>query len=163
MRTLILAVVAALLTLSALPAVAQDTTSPAAAAPAAEAETPPTPEEAAFAARGQAFGADTQKMAEEMQAAIVAAGADTAKKTADLDAIQAHYQSSADSFAEALQTFVTAQANAELAAHPEASLDELTRGLDAGLAQIKAIPAKVRTRIEQEAATPARTTAPAAE
>ena len=47
-----------------------------------------------------------QTMAGEMQNAIINAGGDNAKKTADLDAIEVRYQADVDDFALALEAFV---------------------------------------------------------
>ena len=158
MRLTTFAVAAAILTLSAAPAFAQDAAVATATPDASvEAESAASPDETAFEARAEAFGQGIATMAEEMQAAIAAAGADTAKKTADLDAIQSRYQSSADAFAADLQAFVAAQA----ATKPAEEAAEMTEGLDGALVQIRGVPALVRAQVEQAAtAAPA---APAAE
>ena len=146
MRLMTLAAAAALLSLSAASASAQDAAP--APNPSAQAEEAQSPEELAFQARAEAFGQDVSAMAEAMQAAITAAGADTDKKTADLDAIQARYQASADTFADDLQAFVAAEA---LKA-PAEEAAEMTDGLDAALVQVRGVPALIRAQIEQAAA-----------
>ena len=126
------------------------------AAPAAPAgEEAASPAEAAFQVKAQAFGEGVGAMAREMQAAIAAAGPDTAKRTADLDAIQARYQGQADAFADDLKTFVAAQA---AAGDPEVDDED---DLEEGLEQIRSLPATMRAQIEQAAAS-APAAAPAA-
>lgn len=152
MRLTTFAVSAAILTLSAAPAFAQDAAVVTATPDASvEAESAASPDEAAFEARAEAFGQGIAAMAEEMQAAIAAAGADTAKKTADLDAIQSRYQSSADTFAADLQTFVAAQA----ATRPAEEAAEMTEGLDGALVQIRGVPAQVEQAATAAPAAPA--------
>ena len=151
MRQTTFALAAAILTLSSAPAFAQEAAPvPEASAPEtpAEAQEAKSPDEAAFEARAEAFSQSVSAMAGEMQAAIAAAGADTDKKTADLDAIQARYQSSADSFADDLQAFVAAEA---LKA-PAEEAAEMTDGLDAALVQVRGVPGLIRVQIEQAAA-----------
>lgn len=149
MRLSTFAFAAALLTVPAVPVLAQDAlVATASQDETADVEEASSPEEAAFEARAEAFGQGIGAMAEEMQAAITAAGADTAKKTADLDVIQARYQSLADTFAADLQAFVAAQA----ATKPAEEAAEMTEGLDGALVQIRNVPAMVRAQVEQAAA-----------
>ena len=81
-----------------------------------------------------------ETMATEMQAA--AAQADKAKAKTDLDALQARYQSQADTFANELQTYAVAQG---------APADQMAMAAT----QIKSIPAMVRAKAEEAAAAPA--------
>ena len=71
-----------------------------------------------------------------------AAQADKAKAKTDLDALQARYQSQADTFAEELQTYAVAQG---------APADQMAMAAT----QIKSIPAMVRAKAEEAAAAPA--------
>ena len=137
------AAVAALVLSGPTLALAQTATAPAPAAqPAAPApaEAAESPEAAAFEAKGEAFETSMEAMATEMQAA--AAQADKAKAKTDLDALQARYQSQADTFAEELQTYAVAQG---------APADQMAMAAT----QIKSIPAMVRAKAEEAAAAPA--------
>ncbi|MBU2379945.1 MAG: hypothetical protein KJ824_12330 [Alphaproteobacteria bacterium] len=125
-------------------------TAPAEAGQAATGETP-GPSEAQFEARAEAFGVRMQAMATEMQSAVAGAGGDAAKQDADLDAIEARYQAYADTFATELSAFVSAQAEAA----PEEERAGMTAGIAGALPQIRAIPATVRSQVEQAAATAA--------
>ena len=129
----------------AAPAFAQDA-APAPQAPAAAApEAPPTPEEAAFEAKGEAFGQRIEAMVTEMQTA--AAQSDKAKAKTDLDGIQARYQPEVDAFATEFETFVTAQT--------AASGQDASVQIAAVAQQIKTIPAQARAEAEAEANAPA--------
>ena len=125
------AAVAALVLSGPTLALAQTATAPAEAAE--------SPEAAAFEAKGEAFETSMEAMATEMQAA--AAQADKAKAKTDLDALQARYQSQADTFAEELQTYAVAQG---------APADQMAMAAT----QIKSIPAMVRAKAEEAAAAP---------
>ena len=140
----------------ASPAFAQTAPAPTAPAQAAPAETPPSPEAAAFEARSDAFGARIQTMAQEMQDALTAAGADTARRASDLDAIEARYQPEVDAFIADLQAFIETQAST---LSPDEAA-QMRAGVMAALPQIQGVPRMVRTQIEQGAATAA--TPPAA-
>lgn len=135
----------------AAPAVAQDAP---AAPPAAEAV---DPAEAALEAKADAFGGRMAVMAEEMQAAITAAGGDTAGAGPALDAIQARYQPEADAFADELKVFLEAQA---ANAPTEEERTQAAAGISAAVPVIKGVPAMVRGQVEQSVAAAA--AAPAA-
>jgi hypothetical protein len=135
-----------------------------AATPALAQEAAPTPPpasdtaaaEAAFEARAQAFEGRIRQMGEEMGAAIAAAGADRAKRTADLDAIQARYQPEMDAFATDLEAFVLPQ----IAAMPADQQAGARAGFDAGMTQIRGLPAMIRAQAEQSADAPPAPTEP---
>lgn len=90
-------------------------------------------------------------MAEEMGAAVEAAGADTARRDAALDAIVTRYQPEADAFAAELQTF----ADSQLAGMPADQQTAMRNGIAATLTQIRGVPAMVRAQVEQAATAPA--------
>lgn len=122
---LILAAVAALALAS--PALAQTAAAPQ--APAASAATPapaPAPAlgEADVEAAGEAFEADMQKLAEEIDAVVTAAGDDKAKASAEADVLVARHQPAADAFADTLNGFIQSMASVipaeEMAVIPEA-------------------------------------------
>lgn len=133
----------------AAPAFAQTAPAPAPApqaAPApADADDAESPDEAEFEAKAEAFGERMKGMMEEMKAASAAAGADTAKKTTDLDAIQARYQPEADAFATDLEAFIRSQA----AAAPEDQRAGMEAGIQQALPQIRGVPAMVRAEVEK--------------
>lgn len=137
----------------AAPALAQ-TPPPAPAAPAAPA---PSAEEAALEAKGEAFGARMEQMAGEMQAALTAAAGDTAKATADIDAIAARYQPEADAFGDEVGAFITAQS----ASAPAEQQAQMTQMVPVVTAQIKGVPAQVKSQVLAAAAAPAAPAAPA--
>lgn len=118
----------------------------------------PAAAEAAIEARAEAFEGRIRQMGEEMGAAITAAGTDRAKRTADLDAIQARYQPEADAFASELEAFVLPQ----LAALPADQQAGARTGFEAGMAQIRGLPAMVRAQAEQSADAPPEPSAPPA-
>lgn len=138
MSARILAAVAVLA--MAAPAFAQ--TAPAPTTPAAPAA---APTEADLQTAGEAFGADMQAMSAELTAAKTAAGTDTAKASAEADAIVAKYQPKADAFATLVSAFVATQ---PLPPGAQAQID-------AGLATIRDTPNKVRQGVmAAPAATP---------
>jgi hypothetical protein len=138
----------------AVPALAQET------APPPPPATDTAAAEAAIEARAEAFEGRIRQMGEEMGAAITAAGPDRAKRAADLDAIQARYQLEADAFASELEAFVGPQ----FAALPADQQAGARSGFEAGMAQIRGLPAMVRAQAEQSADAPsARTSAPPAQ
>lgn len=112
---------------------------------AAEAQ---APGEAEFEARAEAFGQRIQAMGQEMQAVVAAAGSDTARRDADLDAVEARYQPDVEAFATALEVFVDRQA----AAAPQDQRAGMTAGVAEALPQIRAIPGQVRAQIVAAAA-----------
>lgn len=145
MRSIVFAAVL----MATTPALAQQAAPPPPATDTAAAE-------AAIEARAEAFEGRIRQMGEEMGAAITAAGPDRAKRIADLDAIQARYQPEADAFASELEAFVGPQ----LAALPADQQAGARTGFEAGMAQIRGLPAMVRAQAEQSADA---TTPPAAQ
>jgi len=137
----------------AAPAFAQD--APAPSAPAATEQMDPV--QAAFEAKGEAFGDHMRAMAGEMQAAVTAAGGDSARANAALDAIVARYQPEADSLAVDLQGFLDHVAATSTDSEKKAQL--AAQGPMA-IAQIKGVPAMVRAQIQAAAAAPAAPVAP---
>jgi len=127
---LILAAVAALALAS--PALAQ-TAAPAPAAPAAQAAAP-TEEDVEAAA--EAFEADMQKLAEEIDAVVTAAGDDKAKASAEADILVARHQPVADAFADTLDGFIQSMA-AMMPAEQMALMPD-------ALAKIRSAPAAVK-------------------
>jgi len=127
---LILAAVAALALAS--PALAQ-TDAPAPAAPAAQAAAP-TEEDVEAAA--EAFEADMQKLAEEIDAVVTAAGDDKAKASAEADILVARHQPVADAFADTLDGFIQSMA-AMMPAEQMALMPD-------ALAKIRSAPAEVK-------------------
>lgn len=123
--------------IAATPVLAQET-APAAASVTATAE-------AAFQARAEAFQGRIRQMGEEMGAAIAAAGPDRARRTADLDAIQSRYQPEMDAFATALEAFVLPQ----IAALPADQQSDARAGVEAGMTQLRGLPATMRAQAEQ--------------
>jgi hypothetical protein len=111
--------------------------------------------EAAIRARAQAFEGRMGQMVEEMGAAIIAAGPDRAKRTADLDTIQARFQPEADAFASELEAFVGAQ----LAAVPTDQQAAARTALEAAVTQLRSLPATARAEAEQSADAPPAPTA----
>lgn len=141
--------------LLAAPLAAHAQTAPATPAPApAPAE---DPAEAALEAKGEAFGETMQTMAGEMQAAITAAGGDTARANTSLDAIVGRYQPQADAFADEIQAFLDAKLTTMPEGEEKASL---AAGLPMAIAAVRGAPAMVRGQIQAAAA--ARQAAPAA-
>ena len=111
------------------PVIVQD----AAPAPTAPATAPAAPTEADIEAAGEAFYASLDTMRAEILAAKAAAGDDTARAVADVDAIEATYQARADAFAATLRAFLLA--NPAMLKPEDAS---------AALLEIKQAPALVR-------------------
>lgn len=128
------------------PAFAQDAPPAPSAAPAIDPAA-----QAAFEAKGQAFEAAIEEMAREMQTAATAAGGDTVKANADLDAIAARYQPQADAFADDLEAFITSQ----LPAMPPEAQTQMAQMGPALRAQITGVPATTKARILQSVAAPA--------
>ena len=152
----ILAAVAAL-SVVALPLASLAIAAPALAAPAlvqtpAPAASAPTEEE--VEAAGEAFEADMQKLAEEVDAVHAAAGDDTAKADAEIDALIAKHQPAADTFADTLERFLATMAGMippeQMATIPEA-LDEIRKA-----------PSQIRANRATPAPAPVPATTPAA-
>ena len=129
----------------AAPALAQEAPPAPAAAPAAD------PAEAAFEAEAEAFQARMETMGAEMQAAMTAAGGDSAKANTDLDAIVARYQPEADAFAASFEAFFAIK----LAEAPEEQRGQMTQIGPMVSGQIKGAPAMVKMQMLQAAAAPA--------
>lgn len=130
---LILAAVAALALAS--PALAQ-TAAPAPAAPAAPAAQAAAPTEEDVEAAAEAFEADMQKLAEEIDAVVTAAGDDKAKASAEADILVARHQPVADAFADTLDGFIQSMA-AMMPAEQMALMPD-------ALAKIRSAPAEVK-------------------
>lgn len=138
--------------LLATPALAQappDQTTPAPSTPPA----PPAEDaEAAFEAKAEAFSARMEAMQGEMSAAVTAAGTDTAKRDADLDAIEARYKPDVDTFVADLQSFVATMAPTM----PEAQATGMRAGIEMAIVQIRGATAQIRASVvEQSTASPA--------
>lgn len=145
MRSIVFA--AALMVAS--PALAQEAAASPAASDSAVAE-------AAFEARAEAFEGRIRQMGEEMGTAIANAGPDLAKRDADLDAIEARYRPEIDAFVSDLEAFVGPQ----FAALPADQQAGARTGFEAGMAQIRGLPAMMRAQAEQAADAPPPPTAP---
>lgn len=128
-------------------AVALSSASPLAFAQTAPAAPTTTSAEAELQARTEAFGTQLQTMATEMQTAITNAGADTAKRTADLDAIQTRYETDLEGFISAFETLLSQQA----AAAPEAERAALVAEINEAVPQLRSIPQQVRAQLESQA------------
>lgn len=118
----------------ATPVLAQD-------APAAQ----PTAEagadaEAAFQAKGEAFGARMDAMNAEMRTAVTEAAGDRAKAGAALDVIVEKYQPEADAFADELIAFIDSQ----MANVPEEQRAQMTTMAPVIAAQVKGAPDQAR-------------------
>jgi hypothetical protein len=129
----------------ALPAAAQEAPAAPPAAPAA------ADAEAAMEAKAEAFEARMLEMRNEMKAAAAAAGGDQAKATANLDAIQARYQPEVDAFATEVTTFI----NSQLAVMPEDQRAQMTAMIPVIEAQVRNVPAQIRTEATTAPAAPA--------
>jgi len=148
MSRLTLAAAAAALAVCAAPAAfAQD------AAPAAPVAQPaPSPEEAAFEAKGEAFNAEAQRMKAELDAVIEDPALDPAAKQTRADAIIMRYEPTFNAFADELaaffRTFAEKPENAE-------NKDQILAAAEAAPAQIRAIPAQIRQAVAQAVTAPA--------
>lgn len=148
MSRLTLAAAAAALAVCAAPAAfAQD------AAPAAPVAQPaPSPEEAAFQAKGEAFNAEAQRMKAELDAVIEDPALDPATKQTRADAIITRYEPAFSAFADELgaffRTFAEKPENAE-------NKDQILAAAEAAPAQIRAVPAQIRQAVAQAVTAPA--------
>lgn len=133
----------------AAPALAQQ----APAAPAASTGPVITadPAEAAFEREAEVFQGHINAMTAEMQAAAAAAGADSAKASADLDAIAARYQPHMDTFAAAFETFFVAK----MADAPEEQRVQMAQMGPLILGQIRTAPTLAKAQILHPSAAPA--------
>lgn len=142
----IFAVVAFLAAAAPATALAQD-----APAVTAAPETPPSPEEAAFLARSEAFQARLEGMNGELEQAMADPATDDAGKTAATNAIIERYRPEMEAFAGELETFLRARAE-----RPENAEDkaELLAAADAAPSAIRGIPDMIRSAIAQALAAP---------
>lgn len=145
-RRLMIAAGAALALASAAPALAQDAPAPA-PAPA-----PANPEDAAFQATAEAFGARMQSMSAELQATVgaaIQAGGDEASAIAAADGVLVNYTGDINAFADALSTYLTA-----LAARPENAANSATilQARDTQVAEVRNIPETVRGQVREAVA-----------
>ncbi|MGN6062417.1 translation initiation factor IF-2 [Brevundimonas diminuta] len=141
---------AAALTLFAAPAFAavQDPPPPA---PAITAQPAPSPEEAAFAAKGEAFNVEAQRMGAELEAIMEDASLDAATKKTRTDAILNQYEPKFAAFADEYGAFLRVMAekpeNAE-------NKTEILATADAAPTTLRSVPAQIRTAIEGALAAP---------
>lgn len=147
---LILAAPVALVAALALATSTQaQTAAPAPAQSEAAAPAAPAVTDVEVEAAGEAFGAAMQKLAEEIDAIVLAAGDDKAKASAEADILVARDQHIADAFADTLNGFIQSMADVipaeEMAVIPEA------------LAKIRQAPADIKAHrfVAPEAAAPA--------
>lgn len=122
----------------AAPALAQQ----APAAPAGPVVTV-DPAEAAFEREAEVFQGHINAMTAEMRTAAAAAGADSAKASADLDAIAARYQPHMDAFAAVFEAFFAAK----LAEAPEEQRAQMAQMGPLILGQIRTAPILAKGQI----------------
>lgn len=145
-----LSLMAAAAVFVAAPAFAQ-TTDTAPAAPTAPAQTAPaTDAEAELRVASEAFQGRMEAMAAELAPVVAAAGTDAAKARTDTDPILARYQAEAQTFADKVGAFVTAQAALEGA---EAQT-EAAQFLPMIQQRIQGVPAQIRDQMIAEATAP---------
>ncbi len=141
---------AAALTLFAAPAFAavQDPPPPA---PAITAQPAPSPEEAAFAAKGEAFNVEAERMGAELETIMDDASLDGATKKARTDAVLTQYEPKFAAFADEYGAFLR-----QMAEKPENAekKTEILAAADAASAQLRGLPAQIRTAIEAALAAP---------
>jgi hypothetical protein len=141
---------AAALTLFAAPAFAavQDPPPPA---PAITAQPAPSPEEAAFAAKGEAFNVEAERMGAELETIMGDASLDGANKKARTDAVLTQYEPKFVAFADEYGAFLR-----QIAEKPENAekKTEILAAADAASAQLRGVPAQIRTAIEAALAAP---------
>ena len=141
---------AAALTLFAAPAFAavQDPPPPA---PAITAQPAPSPEEAAFAAKGENFNVEAERMGAELETIMGDASLDGATKKARTDAVLTQYEPKFVAFADEYGAFLR-----QIAEKPENAekKTEILAAADAASAQLRGVPAQIRTAIEAALAAP---------
>jgi len=141
---------AAALTLFAAPAFAavQDPPPPA---PAITAQPAPSPEEAAFAAKGEAFNVEAERMGAELETIMDDASLDGATKKARTDAVLTQYEPKFAAFADEYGAFLR-----QMAEKPENAekKTEILAAADAASAQLRGLPAQIRTAIDAALAAP---------
>jgi len=141
---------AAALTLFAAPAFAavQDPPPPA---PAITAQPAPSPEEAAFAAKGEAFNVEAERMGAELETIMGDASLDGATKKARTDAVLTQYEPKFVAFADEYGAFLR-----QIAEKPENAekKTEILAAADAASAQLRGLPAQIRTAIDAALAAP---------
>ncbi|MGX5635224.1 translation initiation factor IF-2 [Brevundimonas diminuta ATCC 11568] len=141
---------AAALTLFAAPAFAavQDPPPPA---PAITAQPAPSPEEAAFAAKREAFDVEAERMGAELATIMDDASLDAAAKKARTDAVLNQYEPKFAAIADEYGAFLR-----QMAEKPENAekKTEILAAADAASAQLRGLPARIRTAIEAALAAP---------
>jgi hypothetical protein len=141
---------AAALTLFAAPAFAavQDPPPPA---PAITAQPAPSPEEAAFAAKGETFNVEAERMGAELETIMDDASLDGATKKARTDAVLTQYEPKFAAFADEYGAFLR-----QMAEKPENAekKTEILAAADAASAQLRGLPAQIRTAIDAALAAP---------
>jgi len=141
---------AAVLTLFAAPAFAavQDPPPPA---PAITAQPAPSPEEAAFAAKGEAFNVEAERMGAELETIMDDASLDGATKKARTDAVLTQYEPKFAAFADEYGAFLR-----QMAEKPENAekKTEILAAADSASAQLRGLPAQIRTAIDAALAAP---------
>nr|WP_312162528.1 translation initiation factor IF-2 [Brevundimonas diminuta] len=141
---------AAALTLFTAPAFAavQDPPPPA---PAITAQPAPSPEEAAFAAKGEAFNVEAERMGAELETIMDDASLDGATKKARTDAVLTQYEPKFVAFADEYGAFLR-----QIAEKPENAekKTEILAAADAASAQLRGLPAQIRTAIDAALAAP---------
>ncbi len=144
---------AAALTLCAAPAfaVVQDPPPPA---PALTDQAPPSPEELAFQAKGEAFETEAERMGAELETIMSDESLDAATKKARTDAVLDRYEPTFTAFADEYDAFMRAMA--EKPEHAE-NKAQILSAAEAGPAALRAVPTQLRGAISAalaEAAAP---------
>ena len=147
MRLLTSLAATAALMLAAGPAVvlAQEAAAPPSGAPG-EAAAAETPEEAALEAKGEAFEAQMDQMAAELEAIVADQSKDAATATAEADAVVDRYQPGMAAFGAEVEAYLKAEADKPENADKK---DEMVAaGAQAGAA-IAGLPEQIRTGVRQ--------------
>ncbi|MGX1586503.1 translation initiation factor IF-2 [Brevundimonas diminuta] len=141
---------AAALTLFAAPAFAavQDPPPPA---PAITAQPAPSPEEAAFQIKGDAFQVEAERMGAELETIMDDASLDAATKKTRTDAVLNQYEPKFAAFADEYGAFLRQMAEKPENAENKA---DILAAADGASAQLRGVPAQIRTAIEAALAAP---------
>jgi hypothetical protein len=141
---------AAALTLFAATAFAavQDPPPPA---PAITAQPAPSPEEAAFQIKGDAFQVEAERMGAELETIMDDASLDAATKKARTDAVLTQYEPKFAAFADEYGAFLRLMAEKPENAENKA---DILAAADGASAQLRGVPAQIRTAIEAALAAP---------
>ncbi len=141
---------AAALTLFAAPAFAavQDPPPPA---PMITAEPAPSPEEAAFQIKGDAFQVEAERMGAELETIMDDASLDAATKKTRTDAVLNQYEPKFAAFADEYGAFLRVMAEKPENADKKA---DILAAADGASAQLRSVPAQIRTAIEGALAAP---------